>query len=127
MAEEKQQSELNDETKQQLGDASLKRINIIAKMVKEYFRCINENLSSVEMYAIGMDCILAGWSLIGRSNDMDLLDVDGRIAIAKASMETINKVVEKVYCNPEVVAGMVAQAAMHEVSNKKVVNKKKTK
>ena len=123
MAEEK----LSEETKQQLGDASIARINQIAKMVKEYYRCLNENLNSLEMYAIGMDCILAGWSLIGRSNDMDMLDVDGRIAIAKASMETINKVIEKVYCNPEVVAGMVAKAAMHSVTSGKVKNGKKSK
>ena len=110
MAEEQK---LDDQTKQELGNASIKRIEIISHMIKEYFRALNDGkLNSFEFMAIGMDTVLAGYQLISRSNDMDMLDVDTRIATMKAITNSIQQVLEKVYLNPEVVAGMVAQAAI---------------
>jgi len=117
MAKKKEQiTEEMEKAKQDMADASIIRINMINKMVRETFRAIHGTISSTEMMAIGMDTVMAGLSLMSKSNDMDLLDVDGRIATMKAIQATINGIMEKLYLNPEVVAGMVGKAAMETAS-----------
>ena len=113
MAEE---LKIDEETKQALGDASLKRIGIISHMVKEYFRALNGTLNSTEFMSIGMDCVQAGLQLISRSNDMDNLNVDQRIATMSGIKALIDSIFDKVYTNPEVVANMVAKAAVESAS-----------
>ena len=108
-----EEQKLDEETKQQVGDASIKQIQQIAHMVKEYIRALNGGtINSTELFILGTNTILAGYQLISRSNDMDLLDVDTRISTIKAVQATIQQVIDKVYLNPEVVAGMVAHAAI---------------
>lgn len=125
MSEE--ETKLTEETKQEIGDASLQRMSIIYKMVREYFRALNNGtLNSMEFTAVGIDTCLAGLQLISRSNDMDMLDVDQRISIMKAIQATINSVIEKVYLNPEVASKMVAQAAM-EATQRAGLDKKNKK
>lgn len=103
---------IDDETAAKLGSASLSRIDQIAKMAKEYYRAINGTINSLEMYQIGVDTIMAGFKLVSRSNDMDEMDVDTRINIMNATLSVIVNVLNKVYLDPQVVAGQVAQAAV---------------
>lgn len=103
---------IDEETAQKLGDASINRIKMIQKMVKEYYRALNGTINSLEMYQLGVDTILAGFGLISRSNDMEEYDVDSRIAIMNASLNVVINVLNKVYLDPSVVAGQVAQAAL---------------
>jgi hypothetical protein len=120
MAEEKKKEQIeaphtpiiDEETAQKLGDASVNRIKMIQKMVKEYYRAINGSINSLEMYQLGVDAILAGFGLISRSNDMEEYDVDTRISIMNASLNVVINVLNKVYLDPKVVAGQVAQAAL---------------
>lgn len=122
-----EEQKLDDKTKQELGDASIKRIEIIAHLIKEYFRALNDGkMNSFEFMAIGMDTVLAGYQLISRSNDMDMLDVDTRIATMKAVSSSIQQVLDRVYLNPEVVAGMVAQAAIESAKRDGVLKGKKS-
>lgn len=103
---------IDDETAQKLGDASLTRIKQIAKMSKEYYRAIYGNINSNDFYQLGMDTIVAGFTLISRSMDMDELNVEERIALMNSTLTTIISMLNKVYLNPEVVANQVAQAAL---------------
>ena len=120
MSEEEKKSQIeapntpviDAETAQKLGDASLNRIKQIAKMAKEYYRALNGSLNSTEFYQLGVDTILAGFQLVSRSNDMEEYDVDTRIAIMNATLNVVINVLNKVYLDPKVVAGQVAQAAL---------------
>ena len=103
---------IDEETAKKLGDASINRIKMIQKMVKEYYRALNGSINSLEMYQLGIDAILAGFGLISRSNDMEEYDVDTRISIINASLNVVINVLNKVYLDPKVVAGQVAQAAL---------------
>ena len=103
---------IDEETAKKLGDASLNRIKQIAKMAKEYYRALNGSLNATEFYQLGVDTILAGFQLVSRSNDMEEHDVDTRIAIMNATLNVVINVLNKVYLDPKVVAGQVAQAAM---------------
>lgn len=109
----------DDETTKKLGEASLNRINMVAKMAKEYFRALNGGrISSFELFQVGIDTILAGFQLVSRSHDMDELNVDERIKSVNATLNTVLNVLNKVYLNPEVVANQVAQAALEAVKRK---------
>lgn len=122
-----QQPIVDDETAQKLGDASLQRIKQIAKMSKEYYRAVNGSINSLEMYQLGIDTIVAGFQLVSRSADMDELDVDGRINNMNATLNIIINMVNKVYLNPEVVAGQVAKAALESAQRQGIkFNGKKT-
>ena len=111
--EEQLRPMVDDETAQKLGDASLNRIKMFGKMCKEYTRAMNNgHINSLEMFQTGMDMVIAGFGLISRSNDMDELNVDERINSINAALSTIINVLNKVYLDPKVVAGQVAQAAM---------------
>jgi hypothetical protein len=103
---------IDDETAQKLGDASLQRINRISHMAKEYFRALNGTINSIEMYQLGIDTVVAGLQLVSRSADMDELDVEARIKSMNATLNIIVNLVNKIYLNPDVVAGQVAKAAM---------------
>jgi len=103
---------IDEETAQKLGDASISRIKMIQKMVKEYYRALNGSINSLEMYQLGVDTVLAGFGLISRSNDMEEYDIDSRIAIMNASLNVVINVLNKVYLDPKVVAGQVAQASL---------------
>ena len=109
---------IDEETAKKLGDASISRIAMIQKMVKEYFRAINGSINATEMYQLGVDSILAGFGLISRSNDMEEYDVDTRISIINASLNVVVNVLNKVYLNPEVVAGQVAKASLEAAKRK---------
>lgn len=109
-----------EEAVQRMGDQAVKRIEMIAKMVKEYYRAIHGTINSLEFYQLGMDTIVAGLSLISRSNDMDELSVDERITTMNASLNTIIGLMNKVYLNPEVVANQVAQASIEAAKRKGV-------
>lgn len=101
------------ETAQKLGESSLNRINMIDKMAREYARAMNGgSINSFELFQVGMDTILAGFSIISRSNDYAEYGVDQRIQIINSALSTIINVLNKVYLNPEVVAGQVAQASL---------------
>ena len=113
------QSVIDDETTKKLGEASLNRIQMVAKMAKEYFRALNGGtISSLEFYQLGVDTILAGFQLVSRSMDMDELNVDQRINLTNATLNTVLNVLNKVYLNPEVVANQVAQAALESATRK---------
>lgn len=104
---------VDGETAQKLGEASLNRINMIDKMAREYARAMNGgSINSFELFQVGMDTILAGFSIISRSNDYAEYGVDQRIQIINSALSTIINVLNKVYLNPEVVAGQVAQASI---------------
>jgi len=104
---------IDGETAQKLGEASLNRIQMIDKMAREYARAMNGgSINSLELFQVGMDTILAGFSIISRSNDYAEYGVDQRIQIINSALSTIINVLNKVYLNPEVVAGQVAQAAL---------------
>lgn len=104
---------VDGETAQKLGEASLNRINMIDKMAREYARAMNGgSINSLELFQVGMDTILAGFSIISRSNDYAEYGVDQRIQIINSALSTIINVLNKVYLNPEVVAGQVAQASI---------------
>lgn len=120
-----EEQKIDDQAKQELADASMKQIQQIAKMVKEYHRAIYGSINSTELYVLGVNTIMAGLQMISRSNDMDMLDVDTRIATMKATMATIQQVLDKVYLNPEVVAGMVAQAALETAKRDGLMKNKK--
>ena len=120
-----EERKIDDQAKQELADASMKQIQQIAKMVKEYHRAIYGSINSTELYVLGVNTIMAGLQMISRSNDMDMLDVDTRIATMKATMATIQQVLDKVYLNPEVVAGMVAQAALETAKRDGLMKNKK--
>lgn len=108
---------LDEQTKQDIGDASVKQIKMITKMIIEYARALNGGtINSTEMMLLGTNVISAGWAIISRSNDYDGLDVDTRIAVIKAIKASVDSVVEKVYLNPEVVAQQVAKAALESAS-----------
>lgn len=110
---------VSDEIKQELGEASLKRISIIYNLVKEYFRAINNGtMSALEFTMVGMDVVQAGLQLISRSNDMDNADVDTRIETMTAMKALVNNIFDKVYLNPEVVAGQVAKANIESLERK---------
>lgn len=109
---------IDDETAQKLGDASLQRIKQIAKMSKEYYRAVNGSINSLEMYQLGVDTIVAGFQLVSRSADMDELDVEERINSMNATLNIIINMVNKVYLNPEVVAGQVAKASLESAQRK---------
>lgn len=104
---------VDGETAQKLGEASLNRINMIDKMAREYARAMNGgSINSLELFQVGMDTVLAGFSIISRSNDYAEYGVDQRIQIINSALSTIINVLNKVYLNPEVVAGQVAQASI---------------
>ena len=104
---------VDGETAQKLGEASLNRINMIDKMAREYARAMNGgSINSLELFQVGMDTVLAGFSIISRSNDYAEYGVDQRIQIINSALSTIINVLNKVYLNPEVVAGQVAQASV---------------
>ena len=104
---------VDGETAQKLGEASLNRINMIDKMAREYARAMNGgSINSLELFQVGMDTVLAGFSIISRSNDYAEYGVDQRIQIINSALSTILNVLNKVYLNPEVVAGQVAQASI---------------
>lgn len=104
---------VDGETAQKLGEASLNRINMIDKMAREYARAMNGgSINSFELFQVGMDTILAGFSIISRSNDYAEYGVDQRIQIINSALSTIINVLNRVYLNPEVVAGQVAQASI---------------
>ena len=104
---------VDGETAQKLGESSLNRINMIDKMAREYARAMNGgSINSFELFQVGMDTILAGFSIISRSNDYAEYGVDQRIQIINSALSTIINVLNKVYLNPEVVAGQVAQASI---------------
>lgn len=104
---------VDGETAQKLGEASLNRINMIDKMAREYARAMNGgSINSMELFQVGMDTVLAGFSIISRSNDYAEYGVDQRIQIINSALSTIINVLNKVYLNPEVVAGQVAQASI---------------
>jgi len=117
MSEEKKEMSMeqfiDNDTAQKLGDASLNRIKMIDKMAREYARAMNGgNINSIELFQVGMDTILAGFSIISRSNDYAEYNVDQRIQIMNSALSTIINVLNKVYLNPEVVAAQVAQASI---------------
>lgn len=103
---------IDEETIKKLGDASLSRIQQIAKMAKEYYRALNGSINSTEMYQIGVDTMLAGAQLVSRSMDMDELNIDQRISMMNATLNVFINVLNKVYLDPNVVAGQVAKAAL---------------
>lgn len=103
---------IDEETIKKLGDASLSRIQQIAKMAKEYYRALNGSINSTEMYQIGVDTMLAGAQLVSRSMDMDELNIEQRISMMNATLNVFINVLNKVYLDPNVVAGQVAKAAL---------------
>ena len=117
MSEEQKVQNIEDvvdnDTAQKLGDASLSRIKMFSKMCKEYVRALNGgHINSLEVFQCGMDMIVAGFGLISRSNDMDELNVQERIECMNSSLTTIINLLNRVYLDPQVVAGQVAQAAL---------------
>ena len=115
-----------EDVKQELGNASVKRINQITHHIKELYRAIYGTLNADEFLAIGLDTIFSGLQLINRSNDMEQLTVDERISTMKMIQSTINSVFNKVYLNTEVVANMVAKATIEDLDrNTKIKGFKK--
>lgn len=112
---------IDEETIKKLGDASLSRIQQIAKMAKEYYRALNGSINSTEMYQIGVDTMLAGAQLVSRSMDMDELNIDQRISMMNATLNVFINVLNKVYLDPNVVAGQVAKAALESAQRKGVL------
>ena len=110
---------IDADTAQKLGEASLSRIKMFEKMCKEHARILNGGtINSLEMFQVGMDMIVGGFGLISRSNDMDELGVQERIQCINAALSTIINLVNKVYLNPEVVAGQVAKASIESAKRK---------
>lgn len=110
---------VDKDTAEKLGQASINRIKMIDKMAREYARTINGGtINHLEMFQVGMDTILAGFSIISRSNDYAEYDVDERITIINSALTTIIGVLNKVYLNPEVVAGQVAKASLESAKRK---------
>lgn len=112
---------IDEETIKKLGDASLSRIQQIAKMAKEYYRALNGSINSTEMYQIGVDTMLAGAQLVSRSMDMDELNIEQRISMMNATLNVFINVLNKVYLDPNVVAGQVAKAALESAQRKGVL------
>lgn len=112
---------IDEETIKKLGDASLSRIQQIAKMAKEYYRALNGSINSTEMYQIGVDTMLAGAQLVSRSMDMDELNIDQRISMMNATLNVFINVLNKVYLDPNVVAGQVAKAALESAQRNGVL------
>lgn len=112
---------IDEDTIQKLGDASIQRINRIRSMVKEYFRALNGSINSLEMYQIGVDTMLAGAQLVSRSMDMDELSIEQRITMMNATLNVFINVLNKVYLDPNVVAGQVAKAALESAQRKGVL------
>lgn len=112
---------IDEETIKKLGDASLSRIQQIAKMAKEYYRALNGSINSTEMYQIGVDTMLAGAQLVSRSMDMDELNIDQRISLMNATLNVFINVLNKVYLDPNVVAGQVAKAALESAQRNGVL------
>lgn len=112
---------IDEETIKKLGDASLSRIQQIAKMAKEYYRALNGSINSTEMYQIGVDTMLAGAQLVSRSMDMDELNIEQRISMMNATLNVFINVLNKVYLDPNVVAGQVAKAALESAQRNGVL------
>lgn len=65
--------------------------------------------------------MLAGAQLVSRSMDMDELSIEQRITMMNATLNVFINVLNKVYLDPNVVAGQVAKAALESAQRKGVL------
>ena len=112
--------ELTKEQQEQWADESAKRIAWIQKHVKNYFKAINgDRLSAEELLILGMDTIMAGYTMVSRFSDMVGHNADDRIAAVASVRSSIDTMLSKSFLNKEVAEKQVAQMVQHELEAQK--------
>lgn len=112
---------LNAEAKR-MNEESVKRQEWIQKHVREYFKAINGNkLNAPEMFALGMDTIIAGYKMVSRFSDMLSQNADERMNTILTVRSYINDELNKTFLNEAFVNEQVKQTAIHDLKANKLI------
>ena len=91
------------------GERSMRRINKITQMVREYYTIINnDKMNATELTLIGMDTMMAAFKLICEAHDLDDLNLPERLASTNNALNTLRSMLAQTYLNMEAMAKHVA-------------------
>lgn len=120
---ELENSEEFQEYKRVQGELGKKRIEIITRMIKQHFAALTPSgkLNAIEMYQLGVNAIMAGYSLVSRYSDMMNENAEERKDLILRTKLTIDNMLNESFLKENVLQQQVANTAIHNLKANKLI------